>query len=184
MIVRRAPYNNAEGTFIFCQAQKNFPMNFIEFETKLNERAQQLAYPERISLGIAICKRLFPYYKEFVNESGFGNPDVLVDSIRFVESGSQDSETIHGFLESLEEVCPDTDDYEDAEYALNACGAVNALLLQVAEPDDPEHFVEVAMSYYDTIDAKLQDESDEELSDEAIEMHPTLAEARNFLLHT
>ena len=38
------------------------------------------------------------------------------------------------------------------------------------------------MSYYDTIDAKVQDESDDELSDEAIEMHPMLTEARQFLL--
>lgn len=159
-------------------------MNFIEFEQALNERAQQLAYPERIAQGLAICKRLFPYYKEFVNESGFGNPDVLVDSIRYVESGSQDADAIYNYLDNLEEVCPDTEDYEEAEYALNACGAVNALLLQVAEPDEWEHFVEIAMSYYDTVDAKLQDESDEELDDEAIDEHPMLAEARRFLLQS
>ena len=87
-------------------------------------------------------------------------------------------------VDNLEEVCPDTEDYEDAEYALNACGAVNALLLQVAEPDEWEHFVEIAMSYYDTVDANLQDESDEELDDEAIDEHPMLAEARRFLLQS
>lgn len=157
-------------------------MNFIEFETKLNEYALQLTYNERISKGLAICKRLFPHYREFVNESGFGNPDVLLDSIRFVESGSQDSDTIYAYLDSLEEICPDTDDYDEAEFALNACGAVNALLLQVAEPDEAEHFDEVAMSYYDTIDAKVQDESEEELSDEEIDKHPLLNEARRFLL--
>jgi uncharacterized protein len=159
-------------------------MNFIEFETKLNEHAKQLSYPDRIAQGIAICKRLFPHYKEFVNESGFGNPDVLLDSIRFVESGNQESDQIYDFLDSLEENCPDTDEYEEAEYALNACGAVNALLLQVAEPDELEHFVEIAMSYYDTIDAKVQDELDEDASDEAIDMHPMLAEARRFLLQS
>ncbi|WP_132052109.1 DUF416 family protein [Pseudocnuella soli] len=159
-------------------------MNFIEFEAALNDRAQQLPYPERIAQGLAICKRLFPHYKAFVNESGFGNPDVLVDSIRFVESGSQDADAIYNYLDNLEEVCPDTEDYEDAEYALNACGAVNALLLQVAEPDEWEHFVEIAMSYYDTVDAKLQDESDEELDDEDLDEHPMLAEARRFLLQS
>lgn len=159
-------------------------MNFIEFEAALNDRAQQLPYPERIAQGLAICKRLFPHYKAFVNEAGFGNPDVLVDSIRFVESGSQDADAIYNYLDNLEEVCPDTEDYEDAEYALNACGAVNALLLQVAEPDEWEHFVEIAMSYYDTVDAKLQDESDEELDDEAIDEHPMLTEARRFLLQS
>jgi uncharacterized protein len=157
-------------------------MDFIEFETKLTEYAQQLSYDERIAKGIAICKRLFPYYKEFVIESGFGNPDVLLDSIRFVESGSQDSEMIYEFLDSLEEISPETDDYDDAEFALNACGAVNALLLQVAEPDEAEHFVEVAMSYYDTIDAKVQDENEDDLSEEEMEKHPLLSEARRFLL--
>ena len=159
-------------------------MNFNDFETKLNERAQQLSYQDRISQGIAICKRLFPHYKEFSNESGFGDPDVLLDSIRFVESGNQDSDQIYEFLDSLEEICPDTDDYEEAEYALNACGAINALLLQVAEPDEIEHFVEVALSYYDTIDAKVQEESDEDLTDEESEMHPLLVEARRFLLES
>jgi uncharacterized protein YjaG (DUF416 family) len=158
-------------------------MNIREFETKLSERAKELTYQERILKGIAICKRLFPYYKEFVHESGFGNPDILLDSIRFVESGSKDSNMIYTFLDNLEEVCPDTEEYDEAEYALNACGAVNGLLLQVAEPDEVEHFIEVAMSYYDTIDAKVQDESEEDLSDEQIEIHPSLTDARSFLLN-
>ena len=157
-------------------------MDFITFEKKLNQRAQQLSYAERLALGISICKRLFPYYKEFVHASGFGNPDVLLDSIRFAESGSRDTDELYEFLDSLEEIAPDTEDYEGAEYALNACGAVNALLLQVAEPDETEHFIEVALSYYDTIDAKIQDESEEGLTDEELEAHPLLAKARRFLL--
>lgn len=157
-------------------------MNFPEFENKLNQRAQQLSYEDRIAQGTEICKRLFPYYKAFANESGFGNPDVLLDSIRFVESGSQDSDQIQEFLDSIEEICPDTEEYEEAEYALNACGAVNALLLQVAEPEEVEHFFEVAMCYYDTVEAKIQDESEEDISDEEFEKNPVLAEARHFLL--
>lgn len=159
-------------------------MDFIEFEKKLHERAHNLVYEDRIKLGLEICKRLFPYYKAFSNESGFGNPDVLLDSIRFVESGSRDNEQIYDFLEGLEEISPDTEDYEEAEYALNACGAVNALLLQVAEPDEVEHFIEIAMAYYDTIDAKVQDETDDELSDDEIDMHPMMLEAQRFLLQS
>mgnify|MGYP003575057517 CR=1 FL=1 len=159
-------------------------MDFIEFEKKLNERAQNLVYEDRIKLSLDICKRLFPYYKEFCNETGFGNPDVLLDSIRFVESGSQDNEQIYDFLDALEEISPDTDDYDEAEYALNACGAVNALLLQVAEPDEIEHFIEISMAYYDTIDAKVQDETDDDLSEEQIDMHPMMLEAQRFLLQS
>ncbi|OLY93417.1 Protein of unknown function [Cnuella takakiae] len=157
-------------------------MNFIDFEKKLNQRAAQLSYEERIAQGTNICKGLFPYYKEFANEASFGNPDVLLDSIRFVESGEQDVDQIYEFLDNLEEVCPDAEEYEEGEYALNACGAVNALLLQVAEPDEPEHFVEVALSYYETIEATIQDDAEEDMSDEELEMHPMLAEARRFLL--
>ena len=157
-------------------------MDFMELEQKLNERAKEMTYEARIAHGLKICKRLFPYYKEFVHEFGFGNPDVLLDGIRFVESGDQDSDRIYEFLETLEEVSPDTDEYEEGEYALNACGAVNALLLQVAEPDEVEHYVEIAFSYYDTIDGKVQDDSDDELSEEELDNHPLLAEARTFLL--
>jgi uncharacterized protein YjaG (DUF416 family) len=159
-------------------------MDFIEFEKKLTERAESLSYEDRIKLGLDICKRLFPFYKEFYNESGFGNPDVLLDSIRFVESGSQDSEQIYDYLDALEEISPDTEDYSEPEYALNACGAVNALLLQVAEPDETEHFVEISLAYYDTIEAKVQDEADDDLSEEQMDMHPLLSEARRYLLHS
>lgn len=157
-------------------------MNFIDFEKKLIQRAAQLPYEARIAQGTEICKRLFPYYKTFANESGFGNPDVLLDSILFVASGEQDVDAIQAFLDNLEEVCPDTEDYEDGEYALNACGAVNALLLQVAEPNEPEHFVEMALSYYETIEAVIQDEAEEDMTDEELEVHPVLAEGRRFLL--
>jgi uncharacterized protein YjaG (DUF416 family) len=157
-------------------------MDFMELEQQLTERAQEMSYEDRIAHGLEICKRLFPYYKEFSNESGFGNPDVLLDGIRFVQSGDQDNDRIYEYLETLEEVSPDTDEYEEGEYALNACGAVNALLLQVAEPDEVEHYVEIAFSYYDTIDGKVQDESDEELSEEELDNHPLLKEARSFLL--
>ena len=157
-------------------------MEFIEFEKKLIERSERMSYEERIAHGLDICKRLFPYYKEFSNEASFGNPDVLLDSIRFVESNEQDTEQLHAYLESLEEVSPDTDDYEEGEYALNACGAVNALLLQVAEPDDPEHYFEIAMSYFDTVDGKVLEEVEEDLPEEDIDNHPQLREARAFLL--
>lgn len=157
-------------------------MDIIAFETKLTQRAQQLSYEERVAHGMAICERLFPYYKTFVNETGFGDADVLQAGIRFAASGSQDAEELEDLLISLEEVCPDTDDYEDAEYALNACGAVNALLLQVAEPDDRDHYVEAAMCYYDTVDGKVQEASEEDSTDEELDQHPLLAEARRFLL--
>ena len=159
-------------------------MDFIDFEEQLNEHARNLDYEDRIKLGLDICKRLFPHYKSFCNESGFGNPDVLLDSIRFVESGGQDTEQIYEFLDALEEISPDTDDYDEAEYALNACGAVNALLLQVAEPDEEEHFIEIAMAYYDTIDAKVQDEAEEELAEEQLDSHPMVLEAQRFLLQS
>ena len=101
-----------------------------------------------------------------------------------MESGSQDSEQIYDFLDALEEVSPDTDDYPDAEYALNACGAVNALLLQVAEPDDVEHFLEASLAYYDTIEAKVHDEAEDDVSEEEMDRHPLLTEARRFLLQS
>lgn len=177
-----APAPDAFTNHHFFPHRQTIPMDFFVFETALTRHAQQLPYETRIARGIAICERLYPYYKTFVNENGFGEPEVLLAGMRFAASGSQDAGVLENLLESLEEVCPDTDDYEAAEYALNACGAVNALLLQVAEPNDAAHFVEVALSYYDTVEGQVQDQSDDAEPDEALEQHPLLAEARRFLL--
>lgn len=156
-------------------------MSFNDFQKQLKKRAELLTYEERIAFGIDICKRLFSEYRAFVNESGLGNPDVLLDAIRYVETGGVEPQEINQNLERLEEVTPDTDDYDGASYALNACVAVYELLSQVLAPMQCEHFIEVATAYYDTADAKVQ-ELEEELSEVQIDKHPLITEAKRYLL--
>ena len=156
-------------------------MRFIDFQKQLKKRAKLLSYEERVAFGIDICKRLFFEYRAFVNESGFGNPDVLLDAIRYVETGGVEPHEINQYLERLEEVTPETDDYGGASYALNACVAVCELLSQVLAPMECEHFIEVATAYYDTADGKAQDLADE-LSEVQIDMHPLITEAKRYIL--
>jgi uncharacterized protein len=155
-------------------------MNFIEFKNELYKRSEELDFEERRTLEIQICKRLFPYYKAFHNQSCFGNPDVLMDIIRFVESGDNQIKRIHMYLDALEEVTPDTEDFEECSYALNACEATRGLLLQIAEPSQTELFIETAMAYFDTMDAKVQEGG---LSEDEINKHPLMIDAKNFILH-
>ena len=157
-------------------------MNFIEFKSALVNRSENLDFQERIALEIEICKRLYPFYKAFHNETGFGNPDILLDSIKFVESGGTDIDQIHRYIEALEEITPDTDDLEDSSYALNACAGVFGLLSQVVEPSQADHFLETAMAYYETMDLKVHENSQEQLPEYKINDHPLMIEATNFIL--
>ncbi|MEI6946724.1 DUF416 family protein [Paraflavisolibacter sp. H34] len=156
-------------------------MDFLAFKKKLSQRAKQLSYEQRVALGLDLCNRLFPDYRTFAHASGWGNPDVLLDAIRFVASGSRDPQAISRHTDAIEEVTPDTEDFGGADYALSACCALIALLQQVEEPEDRESFEEIALAYYDTIDGRIQEQADDEPDEQLLARHPLLLEACRIL---
>jgi uncharacterized protein YjaG (DUF416 family) len=140
-----------------------------------------LSYQEGLQLGLAISKRLFFEYRAFVHETGWGNPDVLLDALSYIESGGVDPNVMEHHQVEIEQVTPDSDDFGDSASALNACTAIFNLLAFAKGPNDQSLLYEVGIAYYDTIDEKVQEEED--LSEEEMAKHPFLIEAKRFLLN-
>ena len=155
--------------------------NYLDFSKRFEQHLSKLSYEEGFKLGLNIFKRMFFDYKAFVNETGWGNPDVLLDAFTYIESGGKDTKVIEQYQSEVEQVTLDPDDFVDGSCALNACTAIFNLLAFVRAPKDKSLLYEVGISYYDTIDFKVQEEN--ERNEEVIANHPLFIEAKRFLLN-
>jgi hypothetical protein len=79
----------------------------------------------------------------------------------------------------VEAITPDSNHFEDAGLAINACGAVHYTLHFLLD-GDIQHLYHVCTSLYDTIDAMIQE--DYFLTEEEIDQHPLMQETRAQLL--
>lgn len=133
-------------------------------------------------MAVSVCKRLYPDYQTFFQENGWGNPDALIDAIRFIEShGAEkaDKHVIETITSNVLGATPDTEDFGEANYALNACCAVCSTLAYLLEGKS-EHIYYVGMNLIDTIDARAQEDND--LTEEEIDQHPLMMDTITYLL--
>lgn len=157
-------------------------MNFKEFTKKLESHINTRTYDEQLGLAIVICKKLFPDYKNFHQENNWGNPDILLDTIALCEktySGNSTATDFTELLNAIELIIPDTEDFGNASYALNASAAVYETLQFIIDKDK-DHIMNISSYLTDTIDFKIQEEKD--LTEQQINSHPMMVEARNFLI--
>lgn len=157
-------------------------MTYSEFNIKLETHVNGLDFRQQFALAISICKKLFPDYHEFYRANNWGDPEVLIDSINLCESFYKSEIELGRLTECLtmiEAISPDTDDFGDASYALNAavavCATIDFLISQ-----KHEHIISVCSCLTDTVDFKIQE--DDELTEVEIDNHPMMIEAREFLL--
>src|SRR5688572_15897497 len=102
-------------------------MKYEEFVTKFKSQSTNLSREKLLSLAVSICKKLFFDYQEFSEKNNWGDPDLLLDAINLSDkflSRKPDLTTVKPLLAKINEITPDTDDFSDASYALNACTAV------------------------------------------------------------
>ena len=107
---------------------------------------------------------------------------ILLDVITFVKAIDDkplDVAKTKTLLGKIENITPDTGDFEDASYALNACAATYETLEYLIDKDS-SHIVNIGTCLTDTIDFKIQEEM--ELNEMEIDSHPLMIEAREFLL--
>ncbi|RYZ78912.1 MAG: DUF416 family protein [Proteobacteria bacterium] len=157
-------------------------MTFQEFDIALKKDLAGLSDDEQLAPAIQICKKLFFHYHLFYEKTAWGDPDVLLDAISLLNrprriglSGS----LILEIISKAEAVAPDSDRFEDAGLAINACNAVH-YTLQFLLDGDVQHIYHVCTSLYDTIDAIIQE--DRVLSEEEIDQHTLMVEIRAQLL--
>jgi uncharacterized protein len=135
-----------------------------------------------LHLALNICKRLFFDYQNFYEANEWGNPDILLDAIHFIENHTTekpDYKVIAAIIQKVEDVTPDTEDFGEANYALNACCAVCSTLEFLLDKKG-SHITNVGTNLIDTIDAKVQ--GDDYLTEEEIDQHPLMVDTRTFLL--
>src|SRR4051812_8019173 len=104
-------------------------MNYKEFTDRFKRQVFALPIKRKLDFALSISKRLFSDYQRFYNQKQWGDPELLMDAIKFCEQAKMNSPSktdIETWLIQVQAITPDTDDFGDelGSYALNACVAV------------------------------------------------------------
>src|SRR4030095_11528054 len=102
-------------------------MKYEEFVSKFKSQSASLPRDKQLALAIDICKKLFFDYQKFSTENEWGNPNLLLDAINIAAEsrlGNIDVLAVKSLLPKIDEIIPDTEDFGDASYALNASASV------------------------------------------------------------
>ena len=159
-------------------------MRYEDFIFHFKKQVFDLDNSKQLELSISICKRLYADYFIFTETHKWGDPDILLDAIKYCDNVNFltiDESLIDERLIQVEKITPHMDDYGDeiSSYALNACVAVYETL-QFLIDRNPKRVFDVGICLTDTIDFKIQEVKD--LSDTQIDEDPLMIEATNFLM--
>lgn len=157
-------------------------MTFQEFTKTFKKQVDKISYSRQLDLSISICQKLFMEYQKFYEENNWGDPDILLDSIKLIKRSRTElpsSAMLEAQLQKIENITPDTEDFVEASFALNAAGAVYETIRFLLDRQN-EHIYNIGMYLIDNVDAKLQ--GGDSLSEDVIDGHPLMMEARNYLL--
>jgi uncharacterized protein len=144
-------------------------MTFQEFTNTFKKQVDKLSYQRQLDLSISVCKKLFFDYQKFYEENDWGNPDILLDAINLIKA----------ILLKIDEVTPDTEDFGEANYAVNASGAIYETIEFLVDKKT-KHIYNIGTYLIDTVDAKVH--GDDDLSEDEIDQHPQMVETKNYLL--
>ena len=160
-------------------------MTYSDFTQTLQKQIPRMNRQRQLKLALRICKELFFEYQKFYDVYQCGNPDLLLDAINICETASISNieiPKIQELLQKVGSVTPHMDDFggdELASYALNAAASVYETL-EFLTDNDSVHIFHIASYYTDTIDFKIQEVRS--FTQEEIDSHPLMIEARRFLL--
>jgi len=107
---------------------------------------------------------------------------MLLDAINFIERSrteKPDKPELQAILQKIEEVTPNTEDFGEGIYAVNASGAIYETIEFLLDKKT-EHIYNIGTYLIDTVDAKVQGNDD--LSEDEIDEHPQMVETKNYLL--
>ena len=157
-------------------------MTYQEFTQKFKYQTETLSYEKQLVLAISICKRLFFDYQIFSEENNWGNPDLLLDTITYIAKTNHlkvDESLIKAKTKDTEAVTPDTEDFQDASYALNSCTSVLETLDFLID-HKAEHIYAIGTFLTDTVYSRIRDSA--EINDSEIDNSIEIITARDFLL--
>lgn len=162
----------------------------IDFDpVQLQQRLNRLLPNLQLAFGALVCERLLPNYQHFQRESEWGDWAPLresMDTTWMVLSGrTVKPEDISRLSARCEMVAPDSEDFNQLTVASaqDACCAVCCLLNFILQPD-VEQVVQVATYAVDTIDLYVQEVSNMDPADPALEekilSHPLMRQELEF----
>jgi uncharacterized protein YjaG (DUF416 family) len=157
-------------------------MTYKEFIRDFKLQTESLSYQKQIDLAISICKKLFFDYQKFSEDNNWGSPDLILDTIKFIEETKAltvDKELLKKKYNQIVSITPDTEDFGDADYALNSCAAV-CETLDFLTDHKAEHIYAIGTCLTDTIDFKIQEDAD--LTEDEIDKNPEMIATRKFLM--
>lgn len=159
-------------------------MLYKDFISLFKQQVYSLSYDEGLNLAIAVCKRLYFDYEEFVSIENWGDKDLLMDAILLCEQTKihvANNTQIEEMLSKVNAITPDTDDFGNynGSYALNAAASVYETLQFILDRDIL-HIYNIGTYLTDTVDFKIDEK--EGLPDEQTDRHPMMIETRNFLI--
>jgi uncharacterized protein YjaG (DUF416 family) len=94
------------------------------------DRLRGMEFSKQITFAYLICERLYPNYVHFSENSGFGSPTILKNSIDFLYNSISDNTSnailVNRLVQDIDKITPDTDDFtvKSASFALDVCTAV------------------------------------------------------------
>jgi uncharacterized protein YjaG (DUF416 family) len=159
-------------------------MLYRDFVSLFKQQVETLSFEEGLEFALAVCKRLYFDYENFVSSEQWGDKDLLIEAIRLCEQAKNnkiENARLEEMLSKVDVITPDTDDFGDynGSYALNAAVSVYETL-QFIMDKDLQHIYNVGTYLTDTVDFKIHEK--ESLADRKVDRHPMMIEARNFLL--
>lgn len=174
-IFRKAPAEHDRDTRV---------IPYKDFLSIYKSQIMSLPYKRQIDLAMVVCQKLIGAYYVFNRQYHWGNPDILLDAITLLKmSGTLPTSEpkIKAMITQVESVTPDMDDFGDetSSYALDACVAILETL-QFRLDKDVGHIFNVGICYTDTVDSQIQEAQD--LTEDEIDKHPLMIEARHFLI--
>jgi uncharacterized protein YjaG (DUF416 family) len=160
--------------------------NLNKFQEQIDKRLQKSTDFERILFGLDICKRLLPDYNDFELKDKWGDSDILIKAISFIDTiennESIDLEKLDLLINMVDKVIPDTEDFSDWEvsFALNASVSVLELLSYIKDKNY-NHIMTISTLMTDNIDFKIQMKNSN-ISDKEIDNHPMLIDEIKYQL--
>jgi uncharacterized protein YjaG (DUF416 family) len=157
-------------------------MTYKEFTNEFQRKIKNLSYIKQLRLALFICKKLYFDYQSFSETHHFGTSDVLLDAITLAEQSlttSFHSDSVKQILSHLEQITPDTENFADGSYALNACVA-GCEILEFLLDKSSEHIYNIGTYLTDTVDFKIHERS--KLTVNEIDNHPMMIKTRTLLL--
>lgn len=158
-------------------------MTYEQFDNKIKRLIAELSYPNQINFSLSICKKLYFYYEVFSKANNWGDPDALLDAMNYLNNNDPNTynlEEINDLLKAIEIVTPDTEDFDECSYSLNASCAVIELLNFVRDKKS-DRVYSVSTMLMDTVDFKIREISD--FAPDQVDQHPLMIETRNWLLN-